>query len=114
MRQEEGLIAWRKRRRKAGNYHVRRIKQNSKAGLEKEDQAVMREQREVDEAKERLAKEYQEVFEGIGKYKGPPVEIQIKEGVRPVVQAPRRIPLHYHEPLRSCWKLESLRDRYNT
>ena len=33
-------------------------------------------------------------------YKGPPVEIQVKEGVRPVVQPPRRTPLHYQELLR--------------
>ena len=79
---------------------IRRIKQNSKAGLEREDQAVMREQKVVDEEMEKVAKEYKEVFEGIGKYKGPPVEIQVKEGVRPVVQPPRRIPLHYQEPLR--------------
>ena len=51
---------------------------------------------------ERLAKEYKEVFEGIGKYKGPPIEIQIKEGVRPVVQPPR-----------SCWRHESSKDRCN-
>ena len=47
-----------------------------------------------------MAKDYKEIFEGIGKYRGPPVEIQVKEGVRPVVQPPRRIPLHYQEPLR--------------
>ena len=41
-----------------------------------------------------------EVFEGIGKYKGPPVEIQVEEGARPVVQPPRMIPLHYQEPLK--------------
>ena len=78
----------------ASEVEIRRIKQNSKAGLEKEDQAAMRDQKEVDEGMKRLIKEYKEVFEGIGKYKGPPVEIQIKEGVRPVVQPPRRIPLH--------------------
>ena len=84
----------------ATEVEIRRIKQNSKAGLEKEDQVVMRYQKKVDEGMEKLAKEYNEVFEGIWKYKGPPVEIQIKEGVRPVVQPPRRIPLHYQEPLR--------------
>ena len=82
----------------ATEVEIRRIKQNSKAGLEKEDQVVMRDQKKVDEGMEKLAKEYKEVFEGIGKYKGPPVEIQVKEGVRPVVQPPRRIPLHYQEP----------------
>ena len=37
-----------------------------------------------------------EVFEGIGKYKGPPVEIQVEEGIRPVVQPCRRITLRSH------------------
>ena len=37
---------------------IRRIKQNSKAGLEKEDKSVMRDQRVVDEGMEKLAKEY--------------------------------------------------------
>ena len=69
----------------AREVEIRRIKQNSKAGLEKVDQTVIRDQRVVDEEMERVAKEYKEVFEGIGKYKGPPVEIQVKEGARPVV-----------------------------
>ena len=28
------------------------------------------------------------------------MEIQVEEGVRPVVHTPRRIPFHYQEPLR--------------
>ena len=79
---------------------IRRIKQNTKAGLEVEDQTIMKDQKVVDQGKEKLAGEFKEVFEGIGKYKGPPVKIQVKEGVRPVVQPPRRIPLHYQEPLK--------------
>ena len=74
----------------AQEVEIRRVKQNSRAGLEKEDQAVMRDQRVVDEEMEKVAKEYKEVFEGIGKYKRPSVEIQVKDGVRPVVQPPRR------------------------
>ena len=70
----------------AQEVEIRRLKQNSKAGLKKEDQSLMRDQRVIDEEMEQVAKEYREVFEGIGKYKGPPVEIQVKEGVRPVVQ----------------------------
>ena len=97
---------------------IRRIKQNTKAGLEVEDQASLRDQKVVDQGMEKLAKEFKEVFEGIGKYKGPPVEIQVKEEVRPVVQPPRRIPLHYQEPLKSIckssWMQESLRDLCNT
>ena len=84
----------------ASEVEIRRIKQNSKARLVEEDQTVMRDQGVVDEEMNKLAEEFKEVFEGIGKYKGPPVEIQVQEGVRPVVQPPRRIPLHYQEPLR--------------
>ena len=78
---------------------IRRVTQNSKASLEKEDKAVLRDQKVVDDEMEKVARDYKEVFEGIGKYKGPPVQIQVEEGVRPVVQPPRRIPLHYQEPL---------------
>ena len=65
-----------------------------RAGEGGSDQKVMRDQRLVNEDMENGAKEYKKVFEGIGKYKGPPVEIQVEEGVKPVVQPPRRIPLH--------------------
>ena len=61
---------------------------------------MIRDQRVVDDEMEKVAEDFKEVFQGIGKYKGPPVEIQVKEVVRPVVQPPRRIPLHYQEPLR--------------
>ena len=66
---------------------------------------MMRDQRVIDEEMENVAEAYKEVFEGIGKYEGPPVEIQGKEGVRPVVQPPRRIQLHYQEPLRELLDL---------
>ena len=42
----------------------------------------------------KVAKEYKEVFDGIGRYKEPPFLIQLKEGVRQVVQPTRRILLH--------------------
>merc|ERR1712041_10655 len=40
------------------------------------------------------------MFKGIGKYVGDPVKIQVKEGISPVNQPPRRIPLQYVEPLK--------------
>ena len=46
----------------ASEVEIRRIKQNSKAELEKEDKVIMRDQKAVDEGMERLAKEYKEVF----------------------------------------------------
>ena len=47
----------------------------------------------------RVAKEFKPLFQGIGQYKGPPIQIQVKPEARPVIQPPRRIPLHYREPL---------------
>ena len=41
---------------------------------------------------------------GIGKYKGPPVKIQMAEDIKPVIQPPRRIPLHYIQPLKDSLK----------
>ena len=48
---------------------------------------------------EQLAEEYRDIFGGVGKYKGPEIKIQIRENVVPVIQARRRIPLHYTKPL---------------
>ena len=46
-----------------------------------------------------VAEEFKLLFQGKCRYKGPPVQIQVKPGARPVIQPPRRIPLHYREPL---------------
>ena len=46
-----------------------------------------------------VAEEFKPLFQGIGWYKGSPIQIQVKPGARPVIQPPRRIPLHYREPL---------------
>ena len=54
---------------------IRIIKQKSNADLEKEDQAVMKDQRMVENQMEKVAKEYKEVFDVIGRYEGPPDEI---------------------------------------
>ena len=53
---------------------------------------------------EQIVEEYRDMFGGVGKYKGPAVKIQLKEGVKPVIQPPRRIPLHYVEPLKDHLK----------
>lgn len=47
----------------------------------------------------KVMKEYEDVFWGIGRYKGEEVEIQVQEGAIPVIQPPRRIPLQYRQPL---------------
>ena len=46
-----------------------------------------------------VTEEFKPLFQGIGQYKGPPIQIQVKPGARPVIQLPRRILLHYREPL---------------
>ena len=56
----------------------------------------------------KIKKEFSDVFGGIGKYRGDPVKIQMAENVKPVIQAPRRIPLHYLDPLKQ--HLEELVD----
>ena len=48
----------------------------------------------------KLAKEYEDIFQGIGKYRGEPVKIQLTANVSPIIQPPRRIPLHYVQPLK--------------
>ena len=65
----------------ARKVEIRRVKQNSKAGLEKVDQTVMRDLKVVDAQMEKVAEDFKEGFKGIGKYKWPPVKIQGKEGV---------------------------------
>ena len=43
---------------------------------------------------ERVVKDFKPLFEGIGKYKGHPVPIQMGEDVSPVIKPVRKIPLH--------------------
>ena len=76
----------------------RRLRQIKKTDLIKERSMVN--QGEVDKAMEKIVAEYEDVFKGIGKYMGDPVKIQMADNVKPVIQAPRRIPLHYLEPLK--------------
>ena len=53
---------------------------------------------------QRIAGKHLKVFQGIGKYKGAPIKIQVEEGATPVIQPPRRIPMHYREPLKEHLK----------
>ena len=57
-------------------------------------------ERENDKEMDELAKEYEGIFKGIGKYRGEPVKIQFTANVAPIIQPPRRIPLHYVQPLK--------------
>ena len=47
-----------------------------------------------------LVEEFEDIFKGIGKYRGEPVKIQITDNVLPIIQPPRWIPLHYIQPLK--------------
>ena len=47
-----------------------------------------------------LVEEFEDIFQGIGKYKGEPVKIQMTDNVLPIIQPPRRILLHYIQPLK--------------
>ena len=76
----------------------RRLKQTKKSDLMQERTKVNQEQ--VDKDMKKLVSQFTDVFSGIGKYKGEPVKIQMEDNVKPVIQAPRRIPLHYLEPLK--------------
>ena len=76
----------------------RRLSLVKKSELKK-DRTPVNEQ-EVDAAMGKIKKEFSNVFGGIGKYRGDPVKIQMAENVKPVIQAPRRIPLHYLNPLK--------------
>ena len=46
-----------------------------------------------------MVMEFQDIFGGVGRYKGPEIKIQIRENIQPVIQPHRRIPLHYVKPL---------------
>ena len=78
-----------------------RVKQNKKSKLQTEQTTV---HKKVDhdggKAMVDLTEEFHDIFGGIGRYNGLPVKIQMKENVVPIVQPPRRIPLHYVEPLK--------------
>ena len=64
------------------------------------------ERKVVDEEKVQLEmakvlEEYADIMSGgIGKYNGNPVQIQMAEGVPPVIQPNRRVPMHYVKPLK--------------
>ena len=60
---------------------LRRVKQNSKQLLRKQDGEEPRPDVEVEKEMEKIANCHPKVFRGIRKYKGDPVQIQMEEGV---------------------------------
>ena len=83
---------------------VRKIKYSTKEELSKTKKAQRHSQEEVERNMQRIAGEHLRVFQGIGKFKGAPIKIQVEDGATPVIQPPRRIPMHYREPLREHLK----------
>ena len=82
---------------------VKRIRMMRLAEINKESKETTEEKRKQKKATEgrmaKLGNEFKDIFEGVGKYEGPEVVIQLKENVTPVIQPARRIPLHYVKPL---------------
>ena len=74
--------------------HVRQLKRKE---LQEADQEEKRKDNRAE--MDRIIQDHKELFEGVGKYNGEPVRIQLEENVKPVIQPPRRIPLHYVQPL---------------
>ncbi len=80
---------------------VKRIKLCRKPDLEKEKIAKTPEEvKDSDKKMDELVEEFADIFQGIGKYRGEPVKIQMTDNVLPIIQPPRRIPLHYIQPLK--------------
>jgi transposase InsO family protein len=77
----------------------RRIRAARKAELSGNQKIPEKNKQQVEEAMDKIADEFRDIFQGIGKYKGAPVKIQLTENVIPVIQPARRIPLHYIKPL---------------
>ena len=56
-------------------------------------------QEEVDKAMKGLTDQFLNFFEDrTGKFKGKPIQIQVKSNVVPIIQPTRRIPLQYIKP----------------
>ena len=77
---------------------VNRVRMTRKSEIESTDEG--HKVKTMDDNMKTLIAEYEDIFEGVGKYKGDPVKIQVKEGVKPIIQPARRIPLHYRQPLK--------------
>ena len=57
-------------------------------------------QAKIDESMRALTNTFPRLFQDkTGKFKGPPVKIQLHPNAMPVIQPPCRLPLHYMEPL---------------
>ena len=78
----------------------RRIKQNKKTELVKLKKPSKESQENVKKKMDQVGQDFKDIFGGIGKYKGDPIKIQMADNINPVIQSPRKIPLHYRQPLK--------------
>ena len=65
-------------------------------------------QPQIDAEMNKIAEEYSDIFEGVGRAKCDPIHTQMKEGAIPVTQPKRQIPLQFKEETRK--KLQYLKD----
>ena len=79
---------------------VNRIKVCRKSELKKEKGEAQNPEKENDKKMGELAHEFEDIFKGIGKYRGEPVKIQLTDNVSPIIQPPKQNPLHYVQPLK--------------
>ena len=70
-----------------------------KASRKEEDHTEDRERVEEEGDMKQIVKEFSDIFGGVGRYKGDPVRIHVDENAEPVIQPPRRIPIHYKQAL---------------
>ena len=57
---------------------------------------------------EKLIKEYDELFHGLGKLKGYQIKLHTDESVPPVAQPHRRVPFHVHQQLEEQLKRDKV------
>ena len=86
---------------------VNRIKVCRKSELKKKKGEKPEKEKEDVEKMDKMVAEFGDIFKGIGKYRAEPVKIQIPDNISPIIQPPRRIPLHYVQPLKDCGSLTS-------
>ena len=86
---------------KGSREEVKRIRVCRKPDLEKEKKTKTPEEvKDSDQKMNDLVTEFEDIFQGIGKYRGEPVKIQMTDNVLFIIQPRRRIPLHYIQPLK--------------
>ena len=81
---------------------VKKIQYIPKSDTKKETIVSGKEtQEQIDNNMKQLMDKFPQLFsDKTGKFKGDPIKIQVNSDAKPVIQAPRRIPLHYRDRLK--------------